>query len=100
MNEYKNVTTNYPPAAYFAMNTKMPAGEYIIPNINPVLPYDTLVKGNSWNGYANIITAYGADAQNCYPTYSRVNCNGDSVCPSCVPANQSRYYKSIHPAAM
>ncbi len=58
-------------------NPPIPAGTtvgvYKVLVTNPPT-YDTLVKGGSCSGYANIITAYGANADNCSPKCETRNC--------------------------
>lgn len=68
MREYNNSTTNYPGCAYSnvknyqssanASQGKL-ANYFVVHDVNPVLSYDTLVKGHSTNGYATIQSAYG-----------------------------------------
>ena len=51
------------------------SGYYVVPTWNYRPPYDTLVKGGSCSGYANIVTAYGQGAEACDPKYVQKPCN-------------------------
>jgi len=102
--EYTASTTNYPGCGYSSINAyqsssfhgpgyadavNVSAGYYIVPDINPVLSYDTLVKGNSCNGYASITSAYGVNAENCCPPYKKICCNDPVPCAPCAPVQSA-----------
>lgn len=97
-NDYLASTTNYPSCAYSSIEpynstgwqgppscAPIQSGYYIVPDINPVLSYDTLVKGASCNGYASIVSAYGVGAENCCPGYKKMCCANPIPCAPCAP---------------
>jgi hypothetical protein len=85
---FQSSTVNSSPSTYSTLNTYnrgmqgiqpvVPAttvsGFYVVPDLDPRLPYDTLSRGGS-GGYGSIVSAYGAGAQNCCPKYKNVPCN-------------------------
>lgn len=105
--EYNASTTNYPGCGYRSINqyksssfqgpgyadaVNSHAGHYIVPDINPVLSYDTLVKGHSTNGYATIASAYGPDAQDCCPKYKKMSCSAEQApCVQCTQVQSASY---------
>lgn len=56
---------------------------YVVPAWNYRPSYDTLVKGNSCNGYANIVSAYGVGAESCCPKYTTKRCDCMPKCRPC-----------------
>jgi hypothetical protein len=56
---------------------------YVVPAWPWRPTYDTLVKGNSCNGYANIQSAYGVGAENCCPKYTTKRCDCVPKCRPC-----------------
>jgi len=81
--EGKEIRIQQGPSYYDVKNAA--SGYYVVPDINPVLSYDTLVKGNSCNGYANITSAYGIGAENCCPGYKKMCCAPPIPCAPCAP---------------
>lgn len=64
------------------MSPPVPAGTtsgvYVVPTWNYRPTYDTLIKGGSCSGYANIVAAYdayGMNAESCNPKYVQKPCN-------------------------
>ena len=100
--EYNASTTNYHGSGYSSINHYNSSFEgpgyqnalnntgngYVVPDLNSVLNYNTLVKGNSPNGYANIQSAYGLNAENCCPKYKKSACNAPVQCPPCAPVRR------------
>lgn len=102
--EYTASTTNGPSCGYTTLNSyngpsstmgntyglasplpKVTGCTYIVPAWPYKLSYDTLTKGGSCNGYANIQQAYGVGADQCCPKYVA------SAVPDipCVPCNNA-----------
>jgi len=89
MNEYSGHLVNGPSCSYAKLNhynqgspgmsPPVPpttvSGHYVVPTWNHHPHYDTLVKGGSCSGYANILHAYGKDAGSCNPKYRQQPCN-------------------------
>lgn len=70
LNTYNNGIKGFAPAVPLTTSS----GFYVVPTWNYRPTYDTLTKGNSFNGYANIQSAYGQGAENCSPQYMKKNC--------------------------
>lgn len=51
------------------------SGYYVVPTWNYRPTYDTLVKGSCCGGYANILGAYGKNADSCDPQYVKKSCS-------------------------
>jgi hypothetical protein len=70
INTYNNGINGFSPPVPDSTSS----GFYVVPTWNYRPTYDTLIKGNSFNGYASITSAYGKNAENCSPQYVKKNC--------------------------
>ena len=76
LNKYNAVNASMSPP----VPSSVVSGYYVVPNWNPVLSYDTLVKGSCCSSYPSIVSAYGEGAECCQTPYTKICCQ-----PACPP---------------